>query len=189
MSFSLILWKAPVVLDAEEAEALLKPYYDNGDESGFEASGDIKRCADELRRRFPDDPSREPPDESSPWALLPFDQSERLLVLSLRGDAEDAVVDAVVDLAEAHSLVLYDPQGPEIIVPFDPFETEDRPARFADYVRFALFGLGSVALLALGQWLTIPVLASTLTAFGGFLTAVFLFVLVRILLDLRRRRR
>jgi hypothetical protein len=180
---SLILWKAPVVYGAEEAEALLEPWYDRGDDSAFEASEDIARYADALRRRFPDDPSTESPDEGSPWADLPFEQSERLLFLSLRWSAGDDALDAIADLAHEHGLVLYDPQGPDIHVPDDdPMEEDDRPARPADYVRFALFGLVSAGLLALGFWLTVPVLDVLLRVAGGFLTAVFLFVLVRIML-------
>lgn len=184
---SLILWKAPVVREAEEAEALLEPWYERGDDSAFEASPDIARVADELRRRFPDDPSPDPPDESSPWADLPFDQSERLLCLSLRWSADDSVLDSIVDLAGEHGLVLYDPQGPEIIVADHPLEPEQPPG-FTDYLRFALFGLGSAGLLALGWWLPVPMLNSILMAFGGFLTGVFLLILVLRLLAPRERR-
>lgn len=184
---SLILWKAPVVHDPEEAEALLEPWYARGDDSALEASEDIKRCADELRRRFPDDPSPARPDGPSPWAELPFEQSERLLSLSLRWGADDAVVDAIVDLAGEHSLILYDPQGPEIVLPDDLPEPEGRPPGFADYLRFALFGIGSAGLLGLGFWLPVPVLDVVLRVFGGFLTAVFLFVLACILFARRKR--
>lgn len=184
---SLILWKAPVVHEAEEAEALLEPWYERGDDSAFEASPDIARVADELRRRFPDDPSLDPPDESSPWADLPFEQSERLLVLSLRWSADDNVLDTIVDLADEHELVLYDPQGPDIFLPNDILEPEPPPG-FADYLRFALFGLGSAGMLALGWWLPVPMLNSILMAFGGFLTAVFLLILVLRLFAPRERR-
>ena len=50
---TLILWKGPVVREAEAAEALLKPYYDGLDDSAFEASADIAAFADELRRLYP----------------------------------------------------------------------------------------------------------------------------------------
>lgn len=185
---NLILWKAPVVHQAEEAEALLEPWYERGDDSAFEPSPDIARAADRLRRLFPDDPSLDPPDESSPWAELPFDQSERLLFLSLRWSSDDSVLDAVVDAARRHDLVLYDPQGPEVIVPAPLLEPEP-PPRTGDYVRLALFGLGSAGLMALGWWLPVPVLDVILRYFGGFLTAVFLFILACILFWPRERRR
>jgi hypothetical protein len=41
MSETLILWKAPVVDDPDEAARLLAPYYDDGDESAFEPSPDV----------------------------------------------------------------------------------------------------------------------------------------------------
>jgi hypothetical protein len=182
VSLNLILWKRPVVRAAEEAEALLGPWYERGDDCAFEASDDIARCAEDLRRRFPN------VDESDPWAEFPFGQSERLLSLSLRPDADEAALDAIFDLADKHLLVLYDPRGPDITLPDDLLEPE-LPAGFADYLSFALFGLASAGLLALGLWLPVPMLDSILTAFGGFLTAVFLFVLVRILLDRRGGRR
>ena len=174
---NLILWKGPIVREPEEAEALLKPFYDRDDDSAFEPSEDIRRCADELRRRFPDDPSPDPPDEGSPWAELPFHQSDRLLFLTLRWSAGDDVLDSIAELADKHLLVLYDPQGPDILLPEYLVEPEPPPGP-ADWVRFTLFALGSVGMLALGQWLTVPVLAAVLTAFGGFLTAVVLFILV-----------
>ncbi len=40
---TLILWKAPVVREAEEAKALLQHWYDSGDESALEPSPDIAR--------------------------------------------------------------------------------------------------------------------------------------------------
>ena len=51
---TLILWKAPVVDDADEAERLLQPYYDRSDDSAFEPSADIATVSTELLRRFPE---------------------------------------------------------------------------------------------------------------------------------------
>ena len=184
---SLILWKAPVVGDPEAAEALLEAFYERGDDSAFEASEDIARCADELRRRFPDDPSPDPPDESSPWAERPFHQSERLLCLTLRPDPGDEILDCIADLAYQHGLVLYDPQGPYLF-PSDGLAEPEAPPGPADWVRFALFTLGSVAMLALGQRLAVPVLDKVLTAFGGFLTAVSIFILIMYLVNRKRAR-
>jgi hypothetical protein len=42
---TLLLWKAPVVDDSDQAEALLKPYYDRGDESAFEPSDAVAEMA------------------------------------------------------------------------------------------------------------------------------------------------
>src|SRR5215204_5367717 len=48
VSMTLILWKAPVVADVDEAERLIKPYYDSGDESAFLPSADLARVSSEL---------------------------------------------------------------------------------------------------------------------------------------------
>jgi hypothetical protein len=191
MGLSMFLWKAPVVGDPRAAEALLGPFYQREDDSAFEASGDIARFAAELRRRFPDDPSLDPPDESSPWAEVPFRQSERVLVLALRPGAGDEILDAIADLAWEHKLVLYDPQGPWLFPPddlADPEAEPEAPPGPGDWVRFALFTLGSVGMLALGRRLSVPVLDKVLTAFGGFLTAVSLFILVMYLVTRKRAR-
>lgn len=179
----MILWKAPVVDDPEAAEALLKPWFDRGDDGAFEASEDIERCADELLRLFPGRPE----DEISPWAELPFRQSRRLLSLNLRPDAGGDVLDSIADLAWEHGLFLYDSQGPYLFPP-DDFAEPEAPPGPADWARFGLFGLGSFGMLALGQWLTVPVLDAVLTAFGGFLTAVFVFILIMYIARGGRRR-
>ena len=51
---TLILWKAPLVADADEAAELLEPYYERGDDSAFEPSPDVAAVSNELLRRFPD---------------------------------------------------------------------------------------------------------------------------------------
>ena len=56
MSMTLLLWKAPVVSDSDEAERLLQPYYDREDDSAFEPSAAIATVATELLRRFPQAP-------------------------------------------------------------------------------------------------------------------------------------
>ena len=70
MSMTLILWKAPVVDDADEAAALLDPYYKNGDDSAFEACPALATVANELLRQFPDA-------ENGPWSDFPPERTER----------------------------------------------------------------------------------------------------------------
>ena len=53
MSMTLILWKAPVVDDPDEAEELTRPWYEIEDDGAFEPSADIAIVANELRRRWP----------------------------------------------------------------------------------------------------------------------------------------
>src|SRR5215210_1542357 len=138
MSMTLILWKAPVVDDPDEAQALIEAWGAHGDDSAFEPSEDIARVADALRSRWPDDYTDEPP-ENCPWADMPFEQSDRLLALNIRWGADDAAIAAIYVLAREHGLVLYDPQGPDVFLPTDPLEPEAIPPPTAwDYVKAVL---------------------------------------------------
>jgi hypothetical protein len=178
VSMTLVLWKAPVVDDPDEAKALLKPYYENEDDSAFEPSEDIARVRAELLHRFPDDASSES-EPSSPWADFPPEETDRLLLLSIRWGAEDAILDDTMALAREHGLVLYDPQAPHVFLPSDPIgEAEPLPIGFAEYAKTILFVLAGVALFASGWWLPIPVLNWLLMIVGGFLTIVAVFLLV-----------
>ena len=120
MSMTLILWKAPVVSDEDEAQRLLAPYYDREDDSAFEPSADIGAVAAELLRRFPDA-------EDGPWADAPPEPTKRILLLSIRWEADDAVLEAIEQLAREHGLVLYDPQGPTVHLPTDPIDSGPTP--------------------------------------------------------------
>ena len=175
MSMTLILWKAPVVEDADEANALLQSWYETEDDSAFEPSDDIAKVADELRRRWPywrisgeelvgsmseEERSRYTAEglaqlresgsvrqaDDGPWADLPFWQSERLLSLDIVWSADDEVGAAIYALARVHELVLYDPQGPEVYLPTDPIIEEEE---------FPGFGLG--------DWLKIGAMVAALT--------------------------
>lgn len=67
---------------------------------------------EELRARFPDHP---PYDPESPWMSAPLgvgiDHVSMNISYSPRGNA---AVDVVLDLAERHGLVIYDPQFNEV---------------------------------------------------------------------------
>jgi hypothetical protein len=151
MSMTLILWKAPLVDDAEEAKALTQAWYESEDDSAFEPSPDIAIVANELRRRWPwtdltneetvarmseEERAQWDPealkevrgvDGGEPWADLPFWQSDRLLALDIRWSADDEVVAAIYVLAKKHELVLYDPQGPDVFLPTDSLDDEPIP--------------------------------------------------------------
>jgi len=151
MSMTLILWKAPVVNDPDDAKSLLEDWYESEDDSAFEPSADIAKIADELRCRWPyreltneetvarmseEERQQYSPEalkeilgvdepEGSPWADLPFWQSDRLLVLDIRWGADDEVVTAIYALARTCELVLYDPQGPEVYLATDPLPSDE----------------------------------------------------------------
>src|SRR5690349_15992878 len=110
MGMDLILWKAPVIDDPDEAERLLAPYYKTGDESMFEPSADVTAVAEELARRFPNE-------IDGPWGDPTAGTVDRVMVLSMGWSVPDATLDAIVELARKHELVLYDPQGPDVTPP------------------------------------------------------------------------
>ena len=169
MSMTLILWKAPLVDDPDEAAELLEQY-DRGDVSAFQPSADLATVADELLRRFPDA-------EDGPWADGPPERAERLLLLSIRWGADNAVMDAIVELAREHELVLYDPQGPELHLPGESADSESlEQPRLVDYLKIALIGLAAAGVFWLGWWIEVPVLEWILMLVGGFFVSVVLFL-------------
>lgn len=205
MSMTLLLWKAPVVEDADEAERLTHAWYDSEDDSAFEPSEDIAKVANELRRRWPyrelsneetvarmseerraeyspealkeiwgiDEP------EGSPWADLPFWQSDRLLALSVRWGADDEVVAAIYALAKVSELVLYDPQGPDVFLPTDPIEelTEFPGFGLGDWLKIGAIVAGLSA-VTYGAWLIPHWLKWPVVVVAGFFALTAWFVLI-----------
>ena len=170
MSMTLILWKAPLVEDPDEAEGLLQPYHEKGDDSAFEPSPDIARMADELRERFP-------AGDDSPWASFPPDQTERILVLDIRWGADNEVVDEIAELARDYGLVLYDPQAPDVMLPREPLDPPPpERIRLVDYLKIAPIGLAAAGVFWLGWWIDVPVLNWILMIVGGFFFSVVVFL-------------
>ena len=168
---TLILWKAPVVDDPDKAEALLQPYYNRGDDSAFQSSADIATVSKELLRRFPDA-------DDGPWADPPPEQSDRVLLLDIRWGADNAVIDAILELAREHELVVYDPQGPDVHLPSDPIESGPiPPPRLGDYFTILFMGLAAAGVFLLGWRMDVPVLDWILMIIGGFFFSVVVFLL------------
>jgi len=199
-----MLWKGPVVVDPDEARRLTEAWYETEDDSAFEPSEDIAKVADELRRRWPyrllsneetvarmseEERAQYSPEalaeirgvdepEGSPWADLPFWQSDRLLVLDIRWGADDEVVAAIYALARATELVLYDPQGPDVFLPTDPIEdVTDFPGfKLMDWLKIgamvATFSVITYAAWLIPHWIRWPAVV-----FAGFWALVAWFVL------------
>ena len=168
---TLILWKAPLVDDPDEAAELLKQYYERGDATAFQPSAALAAMSDELLRRFPDG-------DDGPWADGPPERSERLLLLSIRWGADNAVIDAITQLAREHELVLYDPQGPDVHLPGESTDAEPVEApSLLDHLTFVLIGLGAGGVFWLGWWIDVPVLEWILMLVGVFVVSVLLFLL------------
>lgn len=205
MSMTLMLWKAPVVEDADEAKAMTEAWYETEDDSAFEPNEDIAKVADELRRRWPyrelsneetvarmSDEERKQyslealqeiwgvdVDEGTPWADLPFWQSDRLLALSIRWSADDEVVAAIYALARKFELVLYDPQGPDVFLPTDPIEqlTEIPPPTAVEWFKIIAICAFLLALTYAAWLIPIGWIRWPAVIVAGFVAAAGLFVL------------
>lgn len=201
MSMTLILWKAPVVDDPDEAEKLTQPWYDTEDDSAFEPSEDIARVADELRRRWPyrilsneetvagmseEERAAYTPEAlkeiigaegGEPWSDLPFWQSDRLLALDIKWSADDEVIAAIYALAKKHELVLYDPQGPDVFLPTDSLDDEPVPPPTAWEWLKAIGIAAFLCALTYAAWL-IPIgwIRWPAVIVAGFVAAAGLFV-------------
>ena len=173
----------------------------------FEPSADIAAAADELLRLYPYWPvpgeellasmSEEErgryteeglaqlrksgsytQGKGGPWADLPFEQSDNLLVLSIRWSAHDGVLDDIVRIGRERELVIYDPQGPSIYLPTDPIDEDRDPAgnreRLASIIAMCAFLLA----LTYAAWL-IPIgwLRWPAVIVAGFFASAGLFVL------------
>ena len=169
---TLILWKAPVVDDPDEAARLLEPYYERSDDSAFEPSPDIAAVSKELLRRFPDL-------QNGPWAdELPPKQVDRVLLLTIRWSADNAVLNAIIGLAREKDLVVYDPQGPSLYLPRDPVETEPvPPPSVGDLLKVTAMGIVAAGVFLLGWWIPVPIVGWILMIVGGFFVSVVLFLL------------
>jgi hypothetical protein len=167
---SLHVWKRPLVTDTDEAQRLIELE----DETVFEPSPDLERFYAELLERFPPPESftaEELEDPPIPWADSP-EGSDRLVWLSIRWSAKAEDLDAIVELARAYDLVVYDPQGPSFHSPAD--ENEDVPyvPGAGEYLRGALLAAFGVLLALLAWKASIPVVSWIVIFVGGFITLV-----------------
>jgi hypothetical protein len=170
MSMSLVIWKAPVVTDEDDARALVDR--EDDDPTVFEASADVLAFYDALLARYPpleSYPEDELRDTEAYWSVTP-ERSDRIVSLDLQWRVSDAMLDDIQSLAREHELVLYDPQGPVVHAP----GAEDEPRRRDPaVVRQALFGtfVGVVG-VALGLVVPIAVLDWLMIGVGAFLVVM-----------------
>lgn len=80
-----------------------------------ELDGRIVAFYEALREEFPDFP---PYSDETPWASMPLGAGIDHISMCLRyGSRSDAVIPRILDLAELHDLVVYDPQDGSVYVP------------------------------------------------------------------------
>jgi hypothetical protein len=174
VSYTLILWKAPVTDDPDEANRLLRPWYDAGDDSSFEPSEELAIVLRRLLDRYPFDPESGSP----PWADGP-ENTGRLLDLSIRWGGDNRILADITALARIHELVLYDPQGPDVFLPTDPIEelTEFPGFRLGDWLKIG----GMVAVLSgitYAAWLIPHWIRWPAVVVAGFFALAAWFVLI-----------
>jgi hypothetical protein len=174
MSMTLILWKRPVVDDPDDAEDLLKSWYETGDDKAFEQSGDLEIVHDELLRQYPMDWGQ----GADPWADGP-DNTGRLLVLSIRWGGDGRILADVVALARKLDLVLYDPQGPDVFLPTDPLEelTQIPRTGLVGWLRIMAMVAGLSALTYAAWLIPIGWIRWPAVIIAGFIAAAAWFVL------------
>ena len=172
MSMTLILWKAPVVDDPDDAKALLETWYETGDDSAFEPSDDLAKVYELLLQNYPMDWEK----GADPWADGP-DNTGRLLVLSIRWGAQSRILADIAVLAKKYELVLYDPQGPDVFLPSDPLDAGPVPPPtlwewFKGFaIAAALVGITYAAWQIPNAWVRWPAVIV-----AGFFAAAGLFV-------------
>ena len=152
MSGTLIVWKAPSVDDERAAETLLAAYYENGDESAFEASPDVERFYDEIFALYPPLEELDLDDSDTPptWASSSR-RSDRIVLMDYSWSAPDALLDDIQRLADKYELMLYDPQGPDVHRPNEP-PAEQYIPDLKELVRLTLIAVAAIA-VAIGAWL------------------------------------
>ncbi len=170
VSMDLYVWKHPFTTDEDEAQRLIT----HEDESVFGPSAELERFYAELMELFPPPEAftvEEQEQNPVPWADSPHG-SDRLVWLSIRWSAKGEDLDAIVELARKHDLVLYDPQGPSFHSPADENEGVPSVPTVGSYVRGVLLAAFGLVLAVLAWKASIPVLSWIVIFAGGFVAFV-----------------
>lgn len=174
MSMSLYVWRRPLVADPAEAARLLEV-----GEGGFEPSAELVRFYAELLELFPSPDALTDEELAAadiPWADPP-EGSNRLVALSIRWSAQEDHLDAIVELAHAHGLVVYDPQGPSFHSPIA--EGEDTPYQpgLGEFVRATLLAAAGIVVAVLAWYASVPVVSWIVLVASGFFALVAVLAL------------
>ena len=183
MGGTLIVWKAPVVTDEEDARRLLADHHTNGDESAFEPSVDVARFYDDIVARYP--PLEEPAAVPATWAATP-ERSDRIVSMDYGWSASGSFLDDIEELARKHRLVLYDPQGPTVTgpdqQPEEPFVPDAR-----EIARLTLLAAGAIAAAVVAWWASITIVSWIVIIVAGFLAVMAIGTLMHYAREHTRR--
>jgi hypothetical protein len=105
VSYDLAVWYEPTPITPEAADAKLKTFVENEDDSSFEPSDKVQQCYDELLRKFPFD------GYAAVWIGTPPRSDDRVVDVYIPWSQADRVAETVRELARQHGLICYDPQA------------------------------------------------------------------------------
>ena len=118
MSYDLGIWYSSYPLTDAEADERYSAFLANGNGNGPVATDErLSRFVDELTSRFPqiDDVSEDEID-ACPWSVA-FDLSSSHVCTPIMWARAEDVAPFVLELAERHGLVCYDPQSRKVHLP------------------------------------------------------------------------
>ena len=187
MAFDLFVWSSPRDLDADAAEALVRPWLDGGGDpaaSPFEPSTDIGWFVRELRNDLPDIDlvsDAIPTQSSRPvWLATDPEPPARIAAIRLaRGERARDELESIFGLATKYDLMVYEPHRQRVIRPMQVM-AEHASATFwpRGAIQAAIAG-GFGLLLAVAGWLLpIPFVSWILILIGGFLFAMAVFTFI-----------
>jgi hypothetical protein len=126
MSYDLMVWKSPQTADLDEFYGRLERFYENDDETAFDASDDVLRFYDDLMAAYPslESYTDDEIDSVESWSMTP-ERSDRFITMNMTWSGSEKMGQHIARLAAKHGLMLHDPQGPHIFPP-EGWEPEER---------------------------------------------------------------
>lgn len=113
MSFDLYIWREQHPITAEHANTICQELAEGRDDA-VEPDTRVLAFHQELTDQFPDLESLSDEElESSPWNMNPDATSSRV-ILCMGWSSADEVSQLILELADRHGLVCFDPQGGQI---------------------------------------------------------------------------
>jgi hypothetical protein len=109
VSFDLAVLAMDEHATAEAARQMFRRCNRSSSHHDGELDRRIEVFYEQLRSRFPDHP---PYQDRSPWASTPLATGIDHVIIYLRhGPVSEPALQTIMDLAERHSLIIYDPQS------------------------------------------------------------------------------
>ena len=118
MSFDLDVWYSSRPLTVAEADEHYSAFRGNGNGDGQAATDErLTRFVDELTSRYPQiDDVADDEIDACPWSLA-FDLSPTHVRMPVMWTRAEEIAPVVMELAERHGLVCYDPQSRKVHLP------------------------------------------------------------------------